>query len=301
MASPYGIQNIDVPGMLNTHNQLKRQRLEDLYMQRKLAKEDRELAKEEKRAGIVSRLFTQPKPAETASQAEPVTPSDEPVYTGGQITPQQFAAAEQYDNPNAAPMGNTPPAMAEQPTPQAMLDMPNQRPDGLTINREALAELMKEDPVMGMKFYDFAAKADKAQLEKVAVHGEAKAKAATYLLDFAPGPERQAAFERIIPNLLQQGFTQQDINSAILSDDMLRKDMVMGQTMAGLVSQQNSDRSFEAAETARREAKRRADIAEARAARAEGRAVVRHNERGLDRDAISRSGGVRSDLSDLDY
>src|SRR3546814_7469672 len=81
-------------------------------------------------------------------------------------------------------------------------------------------------------------------------HGEVKAQAAKYLMRFRAGPERQAAFRQIAPDLLARGFSEPDLASADLSDKMLNKDVVYGMTLKDLVSPENADR--EAAECRRR-------------------------------------------------
>src|SRR3546814_14919510 len=83
------------------------------------------------------------------------------------------------------------------------------------------------------------------------------------------------------------GFGEQDLASADLSDKMLNKDVVFGMTLKYLVSQENEDRDDA-------ESRRRWEAQEARAARNEGRAGVRFEERQLDRDAV---GGRVSGLS----
>ena len=111
----------------------------------------------------------------------------------------------------------------------------------------------------------------------------------------------QAALQRIVPDLLAGGFTQQEINSAILTDEQLTKDRVMGMGLKDLVSQENTDRTFAATQAERAADNARADRADNRAARADQRSEVRFKERDLDRKALAASGGVRTDISDLNY
>lgn len=255
-SNPYGITQVDVPGLLGMHSQLKRQRLEDLYTQKKVEREDREFEREERKAGVMAKLFASQKESDSAPAADTATEAE--------------------------------------PTPQA----PPARADGLRINPDALRELATIDPEMAVKFSEFAAKADKADLERVAAHGEVKALAAKRLLQFPAGEARMQEFERIKPDLMARGFSEQDLAAADLSDAILSKDVTFGMSLKDLVSQEDA-RAREA------ESRRRWEVAEARAARNEGRAAVRFEERDLDRQALSGRLGVggRSldDTSDLDY
>lgn len=267
MANPYGITQVDIPGMLGMHQQMKRQRLEDLYTAKKIELEDRKLQQEERRAGVMAKLFT------GGTKADPsvdMTPTEEEA-----------------------------PAWAREQAPQPVA--PPVRQDGLKINPAALQELATIDLELAMKFSEFAGKADKAQLEQVQRHGEQKALAAKHLLQFPEGPARQAELQRIAPDLLARGFTEQDLASADLSTKTLNKDVTFGMSLKDLVS-------IERAEQDDAESRRRWEIQEARAARAEGRQQRRFEERDLDRQALSGrysgqgvGGRTFDDTSDLDY
>lgn len=270
MANPYGITQVDIPGMLGMHQQMKRQRLEDLYTAKKIELEDRKLQQEERRAGVIAKVFG----GETKAES--------PVDTAP--TEEEAWAREPQTQLPHNPVG-TPPI----------------RQDGLKINPAALQELATIDPELAMKFSEFAGKADKAQLEQVQRHGEVKAQAAKYLLQFPEGPQRQAALQKIASDLLARGFTEQDLASADLSTAMLNKDVTFGMSLKDLVS-------IERAEQNDAESRRRWEVQEARAARAEGRAQRRFEERDLDRQALSGrysgqgvGGRTFDDTSDLDY
>ena len=327
-SNPFGITQVDIPGLIGMHQQLRRQRLEELYTAKKMEREDREFQREEKKAGVIAKLFgaaptpTTPgiNPNEPGYQPVPVT--EAPRYDAGQggpveqFTPQQLAATRQAlgperyeawrvkngigENGSLSPQEMTPEAMPETAIPQ-QLPPPPPRNDGVQINPEALQELFTIDPEMAMKFQEAAGKLDKVKLEQIAVHGENKAKAATYLLRFPKGPERTAAFQRIAPELLTMGFTQDDLRAADLSDEMLTKDRVMGMGLKDIISQENADRTFNATQAERDADNARADRADRRAERADQRSGVRFKERALDRAAIAASGGIRTDTTDLNY
>jgi len=327
-ANPYGIEQVDIPGLIGMHQQLKHQRLADLYQQRKVEQEDRKFAMEERKAGVIAKLFGTetgaPNTSQDASASAPpalsapaTLPTDQEagaILQGAasskvisardaarlkaSLGPNGEAKYQEWLTSNGISEASDAPSSAPVP---AELPHPAVRSDGIKLNPDALKQLFAIDPELAMKFQDFAGKADKAQLERVAQHGESKAKAAMYLLQFPEGPQRQQAFQQIAPELLQQGFTEQELGSAILTDQMLNKDKVFGLGLKDLVSQQNADRMYAASEANRAADNARADKAAERADRADARSAVRFKERDKDRAALAASGGIRTDLSDLDY
>lgn len=189
---------------------------------------------------------------------------------------------------------------------------PNTDPNAsspLTINREALGDLAKLDPKMALDLQGFAMKADEAQLKRVTDHLAVKANAADALLALPPGEQRQQAFEQLRPQLLQQGFTQEELAQADLSDNMLLRDKLMGMTFEQRLKAQDT-----AADNARQERATNNTImtsqarlglaqrADARSSEARSEGRVRFRERDKDRAAIAAGGrGISTDLSDLDY
>ena len=112
------------------------------------------------------------------------------------------------------------------------------REDGLPINLNAVRELAKIDPDMGMKVYEFAQKATADDLKLAADHAEIKGQAATYLQSIPEGPERIAAFEALKPELVQRGFKPEDLAQARLDSESLKRDQAFGMSMKDLIDQQ---------------------------------------------------------------
>src|SRR3546814_7890990 len=111
--------------MLGMHRQMKRQRMDDLYRAKQIEREDREIARDEKKAGIRARLFTGGG-AEATTNAAPSTS----VATPDAVSPAMPGAA-------TGEPGTAPALPSQLPTPQP-------RQDGIQINQGPLRELFAE-------------------------------------------------------------------------------------------------------------------------------------------------------------
>lgn len=120
-------------------------------------------------------------------------------------------------------------------SPQSTLPLPAR--NGIQINSEALQKLALLDFDKAKQISDFAAKANKDELDRVGEHGKIKAQAAYYLQKFPMGPERDAAFQRMRPKLAQYGFTEEDLAAARLDDQSLKMDQAFGQSVAELADE----------------------------------------------------------------
>lgn len=171
--------------------------------------------------------------------------------------------------------------------------VPPERADGLAINWDALREFAAINPQQATALANFAVSADKAKIERAALHGKTKGQAA-YSLRQLPQKDRAAALAAMKPELVARGFSEADIASARLDDASLDQDIAFGMTLEQMIS---ADR----AERAEARTEQRMTAAEARAQAAERRAQVRFGERQLDRDAVASSGRVPTTLDDLNY
>jgi hypothetical protein len=147
----------------------------------------------------------------------------------GSPTPQTGSIQEVAIPPSGEPMQAAPLPQSLPPT--------IRRPDGIEINTGMLNQLFTIDPELGMKMAEFAQKADKAQLEQAAAHGEIKAQAAAYLEGFPEGPARQQAFQRIAPQLVAAGFKPEDLAQARLDNESLKADKAFGLSFKDIVDQ----------------------------------------------------------------
>jgi len=130
----------------------------------------------------------------------------------------------------------------QQLTPQAMgqqqqqgVQMPAQ--GGIQINSEALQKLATLDLEKANQISQFASRANKEELERAGAHGKVKAQAAFYLSRFPQGPERDAAFQKMRPQLEQMGFTADQLAAARLDDQSLKMDQAFGMTVAELADE----------------------------------------------------------------
>ncbi|MBS87140.1 hypothetical protein [Sphingobium sp.] len=333
MANPFGIEQVDIPSMLGMHQQMKRQRIADLMQAREYEMKAKDAERQDRKDEVLARLFMkggdQNKPAGGVTPPVADTPPD--------IVPQAEAPArvpENYIDPAGAAamrssMGDadyeawkakhgvteydpsSAAAALEPARPQLpALDQPlPPRTDGLAVNMDALRELYAIDPQGAAQIQRLVHDSDKQQLEKAQARGEAMAVAATSLRNL-PAGQRQAEFQRNwAPYLIERGYDPAMLQQADLSDDGLERYYRQGRSIEKIVSSAEGERDYRLRAANQEIDNARADRADARAARgearadrADARASVRFKERDKDRAALAASGGgVRTDLSDLNY
>lgn len=341
MANPYGIEQVNIPGLLGMHQQMKQQRLQDLYRTREFEMKQKEADRADKKDAVMARLFTQgstqPKggdqssggvgavqtpsvptasiqPPAMAPQPNAPQPSAQTIDPRGAAAMRESMGEQAYEawktrhgivEAGAAPVGGP-----EQEVALPALDQPlPPRTDGLTINHDALRELYAIDPKGAADIQKAVYDSDKQRLEQAQVKGEAMAVAATALRGI-PEQERAANFQRNwAPYLLERGYAPQQLQQVDLSDQSLSTFYRQGRALEKIVASAEGERDYnlraenQAADNARSDrADQRAARGEVRAERADGRAAVRFKERDKDRAALAASGGgVRSDTSDLNY
>lgn len=183
-------------------------------------------------------------------------------------------APPQADAPS---VGNPPP-----PAPQ--------RQDGIAINWQALREYAALDPDGALKLAQFSVSADRAKIDQAQKHGEFKARVAYTLRQIPEGPQRQAAFQQMLPQLQAQGFDPADLAQARLDDASLDRDIAFGQTLENMLARDERKRQFEA-----QQANIQADNARADAALA----IQREKLAEIRRRAASP--GAAGDNADLSY
>lgn len=341
MANPYGIEQVDVPGLLGMHQGLKRQRIADLMAAREYEIKAKEADRQDRKDQTLARIFMKggDQSSTGSAQTAPVTPAAPPAgYApelpasagqGAMLTADQAAATrqalgeERYQAWKAkngiTEEGELTPSQVDgadievaAPHPLDNHEMGQPLPprtDGLTIDMDALRELYAIDPVQAGQIQKLVYDSDKQQLEKATARGEAMAVAASALRSL-PEAQRQSEMQGRWGNYLaERGWPAELISRADLSDRGLETYYRQGRTLEKVISSAEGERDYrlrvdnQNADNARADrADARASRGEARADRADDRAAVRFRERDKDRAALAASGGgIRSDTSDLDY
>lgn len=333
MANPYGIEQVDIPSLLGMHQQMKRQRVADLMAAREYEMKAKEAERQDRKDQVLARIFmkggdqasggtgavTQP-PASDAPVASRTVPPTAPQSIPDGLTPDQDAAIRQglgeerykaWKARNAAPIEDSQASDVAEVHPLDAHEIGQPLPprtDGLSVNMDALRELYALDPKGAADIQKLVYDSNKQQLEAAQVRGEAMAVAATSLRALPMG-QRQAEFQRNwAPYLIERGYEPDMLRQADLSDGGLDRYYRQGRSIEKIVASAENERDFrlrqenQAADNARADrADARAARGETRAERADARAAVRFKERDKDRAALAASGGVRTDLSDLDY
>lgn len=316
--NPYGIEQVNIPGLLGMHQQMKQQRLEDLYRARQMQVEEKKLERQDRKDQVMARLFTgaakggdqssggvgavQTPSVPTASPPDPMQapqPSAQTIDPQGAAAMRESMGEQAYEawktrhgivEADAAPSGGP-----EQETALPPLDQPlPPRTDGLTVNMDALRELYAIDPQGAAQIQKLVYDSDKQQLEQATARGEAMAVAATALRGL-PAAERQANFQRQwAPYLLERGYAPQQLQQVDLSDQSLATYYRQGRTLEKIVSSAQDERDY----------RLRADNQAADNARSDKGLSIREQALTLARQRegrVAAGGADGGDNSDLNY
>jgi hypothetical protein len=116
-----------------------------------------------------------------------------------------------------------------------------------------------------------------------------------------PLERRQAYIDDHADYLRSVGWDDEEIGGLDPHDENLDGIMALGMGADKYLDNRRSDRTQERADRSDARSAMYQSRSDARASAANSRAAVRFKERGLDRAAMMGSGGLRTDLSDLDY
>lgn len=214
MDGPYGITQVDVPGLLAGYTAQKQARLQQMLAQRQIEHQDRADELDIQRQKLMSQVF-QPQ-------------------QGG------FAgAAASYGAPAAA-APDVHPALAPG-APQASAGIP--RTDGLQVNQQALTQLRMLDPPSAEAIDKMVYAATDRQAAEITKKGEAMARVGLRLKSL-PQAQWASELQAQAPYLLQSGFTQQEIAQFAqngVTPDAVDRAIQHGQTMADLFKQAQPD------------------------------------------------------------
>lgn len=268
MAGPYNITQVDVPGLIGAYQNAQDRRVNQMLLQRKMALEDRQIAKETALTSAYAKIrppgSAQPKggdPASTggglaapyasAPSATPPTPGITSAYAPAPVTDgidrnrpvgSPFSPATIPAPVGAAPAATAvapAPAPAPTPVPQTWVDS----------NKDLLDSLMTVDPQKAFEMRTQLAGLDDAQIKKAQGYSEMLAKAAEHLTSFSTPEARRAELTRITPDLVASGIPPAQIAGADLSDKGLQWMLVHGMDLDKIIAREKDDRTF--AETQR--------------------------------------------------
>lgn len=269
--NPYGITQVDVPGLLSMHQQMQASRLEQLYKRQTFELEHRKAEREDKREGLLARVFMGGQ-GEKTSEA-PSAVAQAPVETAPVTAPQQATINPEDERAMREALGDDGYAkwaqthgvggVIEMPEgvtlPPIDQDLPP-RTDGVTINQQALRELAASDPQAASQIQTFIYNSDKQGLERAAARGEAMAVAATNL-GKVPPDQRAAAFEKWKPFLIERGYLPSQLARPDLSDNGLARYLAQGRKIESIISSNKDERDFAAQQAERTMDNVRADAA----------------------------------------
>lgn len=182
MANPYGITEIDLPGIYGAVSQLRGARMQQMLAQRQIDAAERAEERDNSIRAVLARAAGNTPPGQSGS------PSTQAPAAGGQP---QAPAAPAPSAPMAAP--------AAAPATQAQ---------GLTP--ELAGQLIAIDPQQGAQIIQAFRQMDQSRMEQAERVNGLLARTGQYLLGIPEGA-RMAELQRITPQLIQQGIPQEQI------------------------------------------------------------------------------------------
>lgn len=193
MPNPYGITEVDVPGVIGAYETGQNNRLMRLARQQQIAAAERQAERQQRFDSLLLGRSTDGKGA-TGAYSQAATPQAEQVVS------------DLHGLPSPAPA--TPAAPPAPPT------QPFRVPD------EVLAQLVVLDPEQAAPIVNALRAMDTAQRERLSAANLYMANAAQHLRGI-PLAERAAELQRIAPDLLAHGITQQQLQSFTPDDRSL--------------------------------------------------------------------------------
>lgn len=268
--NPFGITQVDVPGILGIYQNAQDRRVNQMLMQRKLALEDRDLERKQKISEIwantqdpyakgggqpsqggIAGAYSPPAPAAPTTNAAaphglslpyletPATQGEAPLASGG--------AAPTASAPNAAPSGAANPAAGLPPVDPASVTHEDQT--YVSANADRFHQLMGLDPEQGMAFLKFAQGMDADHRAQIVDGQKALASLAQTAgnLDYA---ERRAFIQQNAQGLIQThpGLTMQAINAFDPTDINIAR--VVNESVGVQQVMEQADKTAQRTETA---------------------------------------------------
>ncbi len=231
MPDPYGITQVDLPGVYGAVQNAHMGRVQAMLGERQIAAADRQAERDNAYNTALTRLFT-PRPAPGASTGA----------SGG-------SAPQQPPNPVAAAYGGVPPPSGTPAvTPQGLPGADPagtpapQVPQQIDINSPEAQALIQADPQRGMQTLHAISQMNADQIEQA--HGRLAA-LAPYYANVAEipygtdGAQRRAYIQSILPQLQQMGLDPQQITGFDPTDQALNQHMRHGMTLDQVMTSQH--------------------------------------------------------------
>lgn len=297
--NPYGIEQVNVPGLLSVYEYAKDRRMNEMLMQRKIEREDKEAERLEriqqayariKKPGVAT-AYEQPKGGDPASggvasvPTPDATPSIADPYrrntpTGSPLDPMTYPDAPV----SVEPVAKAAPPVAEPPA------------NWVAANQDVIDSLMAVDYKEAFQLQQQLQGMDDAQIKKAQAINAEMAKIGQHLTSFATVPQRQAELARIAPELQAMGIPQEAIQGFDVSDKNLQFQVVRGMDFDKLIKRVDDERQFRADEEYRR---RSLGLQERGLGVREGALDLARKREG--RVASGRGSGGGGGNTDLDY
>jgi len=304
----YGIQQFDAPGILSVYQGQKDRRVNEMLLQRKIAAEDRELAKADKLVSNYRRLDMSSRRNQQRG-GDPISPQGGGLADGYARPPAtQAPATMPYSDaniPQGSPLSPAPAmgAPSGMLAPYVPVDAPVPADNTpaqqryLNESNEAIIEdtLQTVGPREAMEMRKMLADMDGEQIAAAQERAQNFAKVALHLTSFPTVQARQAELARLGPDLAQMGFTPEAISKADLTDQGLQWGQVHGMEIDKLIARQQNERDYQlrlrGQQSRESDADRRFRLSQQRENRVEKWGP----------QAVIIGGDGRQDNSDLDY
>lgn len=204
--NPFGITQVDVPGLIGIYQGAQDRRVNQMLLQRKIALEDREIAKQEKLSQIYSNI------------------RDPNQGGGGQAAPAGGVAGAYAPTPAGPPanlLASSPNAASAPSAPAGAAPVASAPISSWAVQNAGLVnQLMTIDPAQAAQIaahFKSLDEAGRAQLHQNAVD---QAGLAQELLGLPPG-QREAARQHLAPMAVKFGLSPEQVASFPLDDQSL--------------------------------------------------------------------------------
>lgn len=219
MSGPYGIEQLDIPGIYGAVQNAHMGRIQQMLGERQIAAADRQAERDNQWSQTLAGLYGRAAPTGVNGQPAGAHPA---VAAYGQQPPGPGQPAVTPPGvPGADPAGTPPP------------------PQQMQINQAAVADLYRQDPVRAAQTMQAVNQMNAAQLEQA--HGRLQALAPIYasvaqIPYGTDGAARRAYIQSILPQIQQMGIDPNEAAGFDPTDQALNAHMSLGMTMDQVIS-----------------------------------------------------------------